>query len=460
MRGGGVCYDGASESNWLAIMRNFRRFKVVRPALLATILLLTCPRAFAAEDWTAAARSLESKIAPKLKPGLSWVLSFRNVSSLLPDEAERARAAMVKEMRAQGLRIIENDGKAGAPEQQSNVQQNNGQQNHAQQNNTEIQITLAESLNGYLWVAEISAGESREVVMQAVPRWTSTQRPRGAPLFLLQSQKLLEQEAPILDFELIDGPLGRPRLLVLEPNRVILRVSENGSWQSSQIAALAETENQPRDFRGLLKASGSAFEIFLPGIRCQGVSTEALAAQCSRNEQPWEFDLGEAGKLHSTLVAGKNFFSSNNIDGGAARSFPLFFSAAGLKINGDAVWAISGIDGRARLYNVEKDYNAEKGAVPLVIIEGWGSEIASLKTDCGTSRQILATRPGDWTERDAIQAFEIADKQMVEVSPPLEFSGPVMTLRQSKAGGTARAVIRSLQTGRYEAHTVSLSCGR
>jgi hypothetical protein len=400
---------------------------------------------------------------------VAWVASFRNVSSLSPDEAERARAAILKEIRAQGLRIIENDGRATSPEQQSS----------AQQSNTQIQITLSENVDGYLWVAEISAGESREVVMQAVPRWTSAERPRGAPLFLLQSQKLLEQEAPILDFELIDGPLGRPRLLVLEPTRVVLRANENGSWQTIQIAALAGTENRPRDLRGFLKVRGNAFEILLPGILCQGTAAETLGAQCSRNEQPWEFDLGEAGKLHGTLVAGKNFFSSSGIDGGGARSLPPFFSAAGLKTNGDAAWAVTGMDGRARLYSAEKQEPAgsrryqkddvakdnhntemEKGAEPLVIIEGWGSDIASVKTDCGASRQILATRPGDWIERDAIQAFEITDKQPVEVSPQLEFSGPVMALRQAKAGGTARAVIRNLQTGRYEAHTVSLSCGR
>ena len=430
-------------------MRNFRRPNVLRTALLAALFLLTSLPALATEDWSAPARALENKIAGKLKPGHSVVLSVRNSSSLTPDEVERVRTAIDAELRAQGFRVTANSASPeGQPEKQPE-----------KQNDTQIRITLAENLNGFLWVAEITVRESREVVMQAVPHGTSEERPASAPAFLLRSQKLLEQEVPILDFALDFALRGPERLLVLEPDHVVLRILEDGRWQAKQSAALGVAGTWPRDLRGRLRMSGTSFEVFLAGVRCRGTATETLSAQCSPNQQAWDLDLGDGGKLQATLAAGKNFFGSKtDTDGGRIPGFPPFFSAAAIKVNRESIWALTGVDGRTRFYDPQKERE------PVASIDGWGSDMAALKTDCGSSWQILATRVGDWTERDAVQAFEIPEgqppKQPVAVSQPLEFSGPVMALWPATPDGTAGAVIRNLQTGRYEAHTLSLSCSR
>ena len=240
---------------------------------------------------------------------------------------------------------------------------------------------------------------------------------------------------------------------------MVLRVLEDGRWQAKQSAALGVAGTWPRDLRGRLRMSGTSFEIFLPGVLCQGTAAETLSAQCSTNQQPWEFDLGDGGKLQATLAAGKNFFDSKiGTAGGRVFGLRPFFSVAAIKVNREWIWALSGVDGRTWLYDPQKEGEA------VASIDGWGSDIAALKTDCGSSWQILATRAGDGTERDAVQAFEIPEtqpqKQPVAVSPPLEFSGPVTALWQATPNGTAGAVIRNLQTGRYEAHTLSLSCSR
>ena len=361
-------------------MRNFRRLKVLRTAPLAALFLLTSLPALATEDWSAPARALDNKIAGKLKPGHSVLLSVRNSSSLAADEVERIRIAIEAELRAQGLRVTAN---SAWPEKQSEKQPE-------KQNDAQIRITLAENLNGLLWVAEITARESREVVMQAVPHGISEERPASAPAFLLRSQKLLEQEVPILDFALeiapdlaLDfapsragrggAPAGRPRLLVLEPDHVVLRVLEDGRWQAKQSAALGVAGTWPRDLRGRLRMSGTSFEIFLPGVLCQGTAAETLSVQCSTNQQPWDFDLGDGGKLQATLAAGKNFFDSKiGTAGGRVFGLRPFFSVAAIKVNREWIWALSGVDGRTWLYDPQKEGEA------VASIDGWGSDIAAL----------------------------------------------------------------------------------
>src|SRR5690348_17547001 len=72
----------------------------------------------------------------------------------------------------------------------------------------------------------------------------------------------------------------------------------------------------------------------------------------------------------------------------------------------------------------------------------------------GHTRQrwpILVTRDGDWTQPDAIQAFDIVEHQAVPVSAPLDFNGPITAL-WPEGENEALAVSRNLKTGLYEAY--------
>jgi hypothetical protein len=71
---------------------------------------------------------------------------------------------------------------------------------------------------------------------------------------------------------------------------------------------------------------------------------------------------------------------------------------------------------------------------------------------------VLATRPGDGTEPDAIQAFSWAERTAAPVTAPANFSGPVTALWTS-GGASALAVVRDLTTGRYAAYVITLACG-
>ena len=419
-------------------MRNFRRVTLVQAASLAAFFLFVFAYAAAAEDWASPARALEKKIVEKLKPGQSVTLSLQNLSSLSADEAALVRKDLETELRAQGLRVKANGKKATGVSEEAVA---------------EIRVTLAENSQGLLWVAEIGKGEDREVVMQAVPRAATAETSASAPAMLVQSQMLLRQEAPILDFALLGLPTpAAKRLLVLEPARVALYVLGQGGWQLAQAAAISPPDPAQRDLRGSLRfdplqvdnngkftAIKDSFSVILPGEICQGV-WDTLTLKCvyeSTWRRPWDERSG---------VIWPNPLPELQRDAAA-------YSVARIQVKGRGMEIDAGKDGVARLYRSDD----EKG--PVATFPGWGSDLAALKTGCGSGWQILVTRASDYTEKDAVQAFEITDKQTVPASPPLEFAGPVIALHASPGADAGLAVVRNLKTGQYETHVLSLSCG-
>jgi hypothetical protein len=71
---------------------------------------------------------------------------------------------------------------------------------------------------------------------------------------------------------------------------------------------------------------------------------------------------------------------------------------------------------------------------------------------------VLATRPGDSAEPDAIQSYAISGGAAMPVTAPVLFPGPVTALWPSGAGA-ALAVARDLASGEYVAYVVSILCG-
>lgn len=130
----------------------------------------------------------------------------------------------------------------------------------------------------------------------------------------------------------------------------------------------------------------------------------------------------------------------------------FYYSASHLHGESSSQRILTGLDGQATLYSERGD--------ALQRFAGWGSEIAGINTKCGNGRQVLATRPGDWTVPDAVQAFEIDDDQAVAVSSPVQFSGPVTALWTAEDESYVRAVVRNLKTGNYEAYRLTITCGK
>jgi hypothetical protein len=70
---------------------------------------------------------------------------------------------------------------------------------------------------------------------------------------------------------------------------------------------------------------------------------------------------------------------------------------------------------------------------------------------------LLGAGTGDWTQADDLRAYE--QNSQVHAIGQLDFTGPILVLRATADGKSARVVSRNLQTGMYEASIVSISCG-
>jgi hypothetical protein len=162
--------------------------------------------------------------------------------------------------------------------------------------------------------------------------------------------------------------------------------------------------------------------------------------------------------LQSKLVLGRNYYEAVPLAGLEIKwKVPPFYAAASAEDvdNEDTIWLVGGTDNRLRLYT-------EKSTDPEITLSGWGSDFAAVSNRCGTkARQLtLVTNPGDWTQPDAIRAFEFTNRQPTPASMPAEFPGPVTALWSRDDGKFALAVARNLKTGRYEAYRITISCGK
>jgi len=138
---------------------------------------------------------------------------------------------------------------------------------------------------------------------------------------------------------------------------------------------------------------------------------------------------------------------------------PAWYSATRFEEAGQTRLILTGKDGLARLY--------EDGPEPVATYSEWGSEIASVHNACGNGWQILVTGKADWTAPDTIQAVEIQDRVPQAVSQSLEFGGPIVALHSLSPIGSADnsnaadavAIVHNLETGRYEAYRLTITCG-
>ena len=136
-----------------------------------------------------------------------------------------------------------------------------------------------------------------------------------------------------------------------------------------------------------------------------------------------------------------------------------WISAAQFGTAEKTILIVTGQDGTTRLF--------EDGANPVAEFSAWGGEIASIHNGCGSGWQLLVTSKTDRTKADSVRAVEIQSRQARDVSSPLEMPGPVIALRTSAmraaadalSNTSAVAIVRNLQTGRYEAYRLTITCG-
>jgi hypothetical protein len=87
-----------------------------------------------------------------------------------------------------------------------------------------------------------------------------------------------------------------------------------------------------------------------------------------------------------------------------------------------------------------------------------GVDTAAFVSICGEGLALLATGTGDWTQPDSIQGYVTVNGRPAASGAPIDMDSPVMWLYRDDVVGSARAVVRNLKTGNYEAYIVTATC--
>lgn len=381
-------------------------------AALAALSLFSPQASTAADDLRSAARELARKTSAWSRGPVAAV--YRNLSSLPDSEITTVRREFEAAL-------------AGSAEAATGA---------------EVRITLSENASEFLLVEEIRKGDEAQVWMAS---WKRSQRTLASVSGITLDKKLVwEQDEPILDVA-----FAGDRMLVLAPSQITVH---NGRAERAVLkwGPFAPGRPWPRDLRGRLRVNGDRVQAFLPWLVCNGSATPALVLQCAPSEAPWVLESGDHAILLANFAADRNYFDGRVVaQNGSSRSVAPFYSAVAVDEPGGTTWLLALVDGRAELFDA--------AWVPVATLASWGSDLVGISAQCAAASLVLATRPGDANEPDALQAFSIVNRAAAPVSSPLTFSGPVTALWPS--GATAAvAVARDLATGKYGAYVVTVVC--
>jgi hypothetical protein len=387
------------------------------------LLVLLAASAFAA-DWGGKSAELAKAIAAASGPG-TITLSVVNASSLPKDQVAEIQHALEMQLRVAGVRI--------------------GALANA---NSDVRVTLSENLQGYVWVAEIKQGNDTHIEMVTVPRAQSVVVAKNAPSVVIRKALVWSQTSQILDMLLVDGSSSNPKMVVLDTDAISLYSLHDGKWQRDQNWAITHTRQFPRDLRGLLVAGkDKSMEAYLPGIVCNA-SVAANAVICRESDDAWKI-----GPRAAFFNSGRNYFTGALVPA-TDKAFVPFYSMAWLEKQNYPLAISTGTDGRVRLSDGVNDHTLSPAAT-----SDWGSDIAAVKSSCGNGAQLLVTSNGDDNTSDSLRAYEFPDRDPVLASAAADLPGPITAL-WSHDNTSATAIARNLQTGQYEAYSVSISCNQ
>jgi len=350
-----------------------------------------------------AAAQLAGRISSLLPRRATVSLEFQNLTAIAAAESSNFRFALEQELRKSGIDIAA-----------------------AAQPDSRLRVTISENERGLLFVADVGAGENKQVAMLA---WNAPPPAETRPRVKMEMQPILEQPDAILDISLLDSG---SELLILGTNKVSSYRLTNGQWTPAGIANIALARPLPRDPRGRIESDSVVIHVYLPGTTCNGSVRPELRITCTPSNDTWVVNARDP-TLAVRWVADRNLLEAD----GAKE--PFYSAAAG--------W-FAAANGRVE----------NRAGELLRSTEGWGSDVLSVENPCGAGWLVLATGAAESNARDQVQAYEIADGQVFVRSEGIGLPGPVLALWPAEVPAHATVVVRNWKTGNYEASRLGLAC--
>ena len=398
--------------------------------LIAFVLAVLSSVPAPCQKWASPEEQLAEKIVSVTGPK-TLVLEVINRSSLPAARTDEIRRNLLTQLAVLGARFVP-----------------------AEQAVAEVRVSLSEDLQSYVWIAEIrQAGNVSSLVMVSLPRTVPLAVEPQPAAMVLHKAALWSQPEQILDVAVVldSNPV---RMLVLDAMRVTSYRLQDNRWQTEQAQPVEHTRPWPRDLHGRLVLSNSKdhlFDVYLPGVHCRSSAGPPPAMTCQDSDDPWPAGP-DLFRLNASFTPSRNYFSGAIAPAvGKLTTTPAFYSAAAFPRDSNPWWLLATVNGQVHLLDGVTDQVVDKLA--------WGSDVASIRSGCGSGWQVLATGGGPG-RTDSIRAFETAGRDPVAASAPLEVRGIVTALWTESRSGGAVAVVHNLETGRYEAFRLTLTCDR
>lgn len=406
------------------------RFVLVRVARLCVLALCMLSVAHAA-TWDEPAASLARQIAALTGPGQAKLI-IQNKSTLAAGEVPAIRGLLERDLRGLGVVAGGNDSA------------------------TVIRVTFSQNLESGLWVAEVQEGTEVRVTMVRV-RLDAPPPAAAGPALTLRRTLVITEPDPMLDAAIFSSP-GEQRLVVLEPERLLVyaRATTNltapgaapPDWTETQTVAIEHSRPFPRDMRGrLVAAQDHLFDAWLPGVECSGSNGGAeLAVTCSDSDDPWPLTATQRG-FYSAM---RNYFTGILTPGFGMELAP-FYSAAEVPRPTGAALLLNDVNGNVALI--------ENSTVALVNgTNDWGSDLATVRSGCGSGAQVLVAGSGAAAQGDSVRAWEIAGREAIPVSAAMAVDGEITAMGSAADGATANMIVRRETPARFEVWNVAALC--
>jgi len=290
-------------------------------------------------EWNRALDSLADKIGTTAKPAKTFSLDVRNISSLNAGDVSSLRRTLVENLTGLGLTLTQR-----------------------MPADAQLQLTLSESAEDYVWVTEIRRGGAREVVMVSAAREIVKNPSSAGPSVTLQRKSIWEQAGKILDFGLVSDAVaaGSSILVILEPDKLSFYEYRSGEWQLTRAVAVARVRPVQRDVRGRIDLPAGKAE--LADAECSGNFQRPETVTCSSVAAGYDaafvtkpiFMQGRTVDSYVTLAPACGIGPLTLVTGPGDWTEPDFIQAFGLKNQAGAV--------------------SEKILVPGPILALWASE--------------------------------------------------------------------------------------